>query len=424
MTRTLASKLSRLCYGALAVWLPAAVSVVSAQDRLSADGYIKNFSVAISRPSLPAAAPRHTWLISNRLRLRLSSDIQEHLTLSAACDLSPRFQDRSLLDEALEPVALTYSSYRVADFRAQLYPDEGGSAGSFALFHNLDRLCLAWHGTAADVCIGRQPIAWGSARVINPTDVLAPFMFNALDQEDRAGVDAVRLRIATGALAELDLGIVCGEDADRHDSAFFCRSKWYVAQTDAALLLMGFRDHFLLGLDLARAIGDAGVWLEGAWGKTGVFDRSGRGDGEEWLGISVGMDTQLMSDTYGFLEYHYNSAGASRPRDYAALFAGSPYTDGAVYLMGRHYLGAGLTYQVTPLLTFRSTLLATACDRSFSIAPQIDYNAAQDVYLSAGASIGIGPGPEAGAIPIAPAELRSEFGSYADLYFLSLRYYF
>ena len=53
-----------------------------------------------------------------------------------------------------------------------------------------------------------QAIAWGSAFVINPTDVIAPYVYNALDQEERYGVDALRVRVPTGALSETDLGYV------------------------------------------------------------------------------------------------------------------------------------------------------------------------------------------------------------------------
>ncbi|MBN2105171.1 bifunctional alpha,alpha-trehalose-phosphate synthase (UDP-forming)/trehalose-phosphatase [bacterium] len=58
-------------------------------------------------------------------------------------------------------------------------------------------------GPAAVYC-GRQDIVWGSARTVNPMDVIAPFSFGSLDTEDRRGVDAIRLRIPVGCMGEID----------------------------------------------------------------------------------------------------------------------------------------------------------------------------------------------------------------------------
>ena len=90
---------------------------------------------------------------------------------------------------------------------------------------------------------------------------------------------------------------------------------------------------------------------------------------------------------------------------------------GAVYLAGRHYLGAGVTHQVTPLITLSSTVFANLGDASFTVSPSLEYNIATDVYVSVGASIGVGPGPEEDGS-------GSEFGGYPDYAFAALRVYF
>jgi len=112
--------------------------------------------------------------------------------------------------------------------------------------------------------VGRQAIAWGNARIINPTDIIAPFSFNELDTEERRGVDAVRVRIPLGMMDELDLGVVAGRDFNRDRSAFFIRGKTYLLKTDLSLLMTGFRKHLMIGFDLSRSVGGAGIWLEAA----------------------------------------------------------------------------------------------------------------------------------------------------------------
>ena len=399
--------------------LPCAQVRAAPADRITLRGYIKNHSMLFDRP-LPDHAPEEdrVWIVSNRLRLDLAYRSAGSLSAGASYDLAPRFQHVELADESASPLAVDTRTYRVADFEAQAYPDAPDTAGSFSLYHNLDRFYLLAALDSLDVTVGRQPIAWGSARVVNPTDVVAPFVFNAPDREERFGVDAVRVRHPTGDLSEVDLGYVLGEDADFRNSAIFIRHKAYTRETDVSLLVLCFRRHLLLGLDVARAVGPAGFWLEGAYVKPDFFEQTGATDHAGYFRASAGLDSRLGPETYGFAEFHLSSAGATRPEDYAGLLTQPAYRDGAVYLLGRHYIALGVSHQATPLVTLSATAMLNANDGSASVSPQLELNLAEDVYLSAGASIGVGPEPRT------LWRYESEFGSYADFAFLSVRLYF
>jgi len=394
---------------------------------LSVSGYVKNYSVRFER-ELPDGSPLESdvWAVANRLRLKISCGIGNGASIRSAYDAAPRFQDNALAGDSVSVLALDPGGYRLADFDVQAYPGAPETKGSFALFHNLDRLYLYWPGKDVDVTVGRQAIAWGSAHMINPTDVIAPYVFNALDQEERYGVDALRVRVPHGALGETDLGWVTGRDLDFRDSAFFVRRKSYVKETDLALLAVGFRRHLLLGLDVTRAVGRAGFWFEGAYVKPGFFEQTDGVEGGEYFRASVGLDSRLTTDTYGFVEYHFNSAGETDASRYAELRAEPAYRDGAVYLLGRHYVGLGVNHQLTPLVVCAATLLCNASDQSLSFAPRVEYNIAEDVYLAAGGSIGVGEGPDEPQDPNSglPFSHESEFGVYADFAYASVRVYF
>lgn len=140
----------------------------------------------------------------------------------------------------------------------------------FAIFQNLDRAMLSVKTEFADIFIGRQAIAWGSARGINPTDTIAPFTFEKLDTEVQIGVDAARMRIPIGFRGELDVGYVFGTDFKFELRAMYLRSEFYVVQTDVSILLLDFRENLLVGFDVARAIGGAGFWFESSL----VFDNA------------------------------------------------------------------------------------------------------------------------------------------------------
>ena len=289
-----------------------------------------------------------------------------------------------------------------------------------ASFRTLIVLQLAYGADFGDITIGRQAIAWGSARVVNPTDVIAPYAYDQLDTEDRIGVDAIRVQIPIGILGEFDTGYVFGENFAFEKSAFFLRSQLNALETDFSVSLLGFREHLMTGFDIARGIGGAGFWLEGAYVYANAFDAENE-EAENYLRASIGLDYSFGGRAYGFIEYHFSNAGAREPEDYLANLAQPAYTDAAVYLLGRHYLAPGLTFQITPLISLGGVVLSNISDPSLFPSLQIEYNFAQDIYLSAGGFIGIGKRPETEDEEL---QFRSEFGGYPTLFFLSFRIYF
>ena len=379
-------------------------------------GYYKNFSTVFNAP-LPDASLM--GIVVNRLRLNISYTPVDALSLAFAYDFTPRVQDPLLFSQSPFAVGVASSRYRVADFDALIYPSADESVSSVGIYHNLDRASVQFSTDFADISVGRDAIAWGSARTINPTDVVAPYTYDQLDTEDRVGVDAVRVRIPVGVMGEVDAGYIAGTNFDFEKSAVFLRTQLNAAETDFSILLLEFQRDMLLGLDVARGIGGAGFWLETAYVLTELFDDEPDAS-ENYLRTSVGLDYSFGGETYTFIEYHFNGAGAKRPKNYLANLERPAYTRGGVYLLGRHYLAPGFTRQLTPLVSFSGQLLFNLSDPSTWVAPQVVYNIAEDIHLAVGGFVSIGKRPKNGESP----EFRSEFGSYPNLLFSSFRVYF
>ncbi len=364
--------------------------------------------------------------VNNRLRLKFTVSPWDRLRFDAAYEILVTVQDRELY--TLNPLGFTLRAgdYRVTDFRSKLYPKDGDTQGSLGFFHNLDRFAIIWKLPSADITIGRQVIAWGSARIINSTDILIPFSFKELDKEERTGVDAIRVRIPLGAMSEIDAGFLPGPDFRLREGAAYFRSRFALWNSDISLLLMNFRQHLLVGLDLARSLGGASLWLECGYVAAGAFKREKEATDKNYFRASVGADHQLGAKTYAFVEYHFNGAGKRRGLDYADNLGTAAYEEGATYLLGRHYLGAGLTYQTMPLLPVTGLLLWNMSDGSLMALVEGEYNIAENIYLAGGAHIGLGRGPEVPVgIPHLPGlGIRSEFGLYPHLCFASFRVYF
>ena len=371
-------------------------------------GFYRGFSVAFDSPQVGVPIK---GMVSNRLRFNLANSFSEHISVDLAYDFILRIQDSTLFENQAEILTIDPHDYRVADLESPIYPGDNDPIGSVGVFQNFDRANVTARLSFADVIVGRQAIAWGSARVVNPTDVIAPFTYSELDTEDCSGVDAVRVRVPIGALSEVDVGYVFGRDFAVDRSAFFARGQFNVSETDMAPLLVRFREQLLFGIDVARGIGSVGAWIEGAR----VFSM-GR-DASDYFRVSTGMDYSFGGETYGFIEYHFNGAGVRDPEDYLVNLNRPTYRDAAVYLMGAHYFALGTTHQITPLVALSGQFLANVTDSSFFFSPAIEYNIEQDFYLSAGAFVGIGDRPQGG-------HFQSEFGGYSNILFFSFRIYY
>ena len=419
------------CVFCLAVTVLAAARSSTALD---IGGYYKNFFVV---DDLPQAVHLQMGLqqslvgaVTQRVRVNATHRFDTRLAFGLSYNLAARVQDPVLFGNRSFIGFQNATAYRAADLDVLLYPRNEKDVRSVAFFQNLDRFVFTVSVPLCDIYVGRQAIAWGSARVTNPTDVIAPFLYTDLDTEDRIGVDAVRLRAPLGTMGEIDVGYVAGNDFEFSESAFFVRAKTYQAKTDITGLVVGFREHLMVGADFTRAILSAGSWLEIAYVFANAWNDTRTGSGEDYLRLSIGADHSMGANTYAYIEYHFNQAGTVHPSDYSTILETPAYVDGAVYLLGAHYIAPGLSYQLTPLTTVFAYALVNLTDPSALLVPVLEYNFREDVYLEFGAYIGAGESPI--YAPMTPDLVgsesffgfRSEFGAYPDLYYASFRIYF
>jgi len=378
-----------------------------AGTEISTSGYVRNFLVISDSRNDTA------FEALSRVRIKLNIVTSESSSWELAYEVLPWLRDQGgiLSDRAFANSSLF--TYRIEDLGENIFDDQDSD---FILAQNLDRAFLTYTATSFDLFAGRQPVAFGSARVINPTDIIAPFTVNTIAKDELVGVDAVRMKTPLAEMGEIDVGIVFGNDINADESAAFVRMKSYVFKTDVSLMTMVFKKNILLGLDLARSIGWAGTWLETAHVLTNAADD--HLPEEDYFRLSIGADYSFTSRLYGFIEYHYNGAGTGTPSDYLKAAKETAFTEGAVYLLGRNYLAPGLSFEITPLIIFGSQLLFNMEDGSALISPSIEWSVSQNIYAELSAFIGVGSESPDSDRP------DNEFGLYTDTYFASLSFYF
>ena len=137
--------------------------------------------------------------------------------------------------------------------------------------------------------------------------------------------------------------------------------------------------------------------------------------------LSLGLDYNFSDGLYGYLEYHFNSPGAADAQDYLQAASGPAYSEGGDYLLGRHYLGLGATYSITPLLPASAELLVNLNDLSAVLSMSLEYNVRENIYIGGGCTLGLGRNP---LLNNGDIEYRSEFGAYPNLFYTVVKAYF
>ena len=369
-------------------------------------GYAKSFAVARAQLDNPALTSDETYQSQNSLRL-MWEGFSERIVWQFHYELSP-----ILVSESVGGTVSTFNvvgdSYRVTDIDSTLLGDDNKNQ----IYQNLDRFNVQIQMAAGDLTIGRQAISFGSARIINPTDIFLPFDVRTFNTEYRTGVDAVRFQQPWGELGEIDLGVVLGDGADPETSAAFLQLRTNANGVDYHLAAMRFAEQHLFGFGVQSALGDMGFWFEAA---------RVRGD-EDYLRLSTGVDYAFSENTFGQVEYHYNGAGSDDPEAYLANFDTLPYQRGGVFLLGEHYLMPSFTVQLSPLWFLAAQAIVNLSDSSAFVSISAEYNIAENFYMDFGYYHFVGDDLtlDGQGVP----EFGSEYGPNPKTLYTSIRYYF
>lgn len=340
---------------------------------------------------------------NNLGRIKLTKDFRKDISLEAAYEISALYSKHN---EAIAPLYNNkVEDYRVYDLDDTFLKHSFSTkkVNRIDLYQNLDRLFVTYVNSGYDLYAGRQPISFGSGRTVNPTDVLVPYSVNAIDTEERRGVDAIRVKAPLGEMSEFDSGIVLGDSFDSMQAAFFVNLRYPIKDWDTALMAMVYRENYLFGVDLQGSIKDFGVWLEAA---SNLMN-----DSRNYFRMITGLEYS-WSDFSFFSEYYYNGAGTDEKSNYLINVGKKAYTVGGVYLLSRNYLIPGINYQIHPLISLSASIIANINDGSTLNSLKAQYSMSDNLYLDLGTFIGSFGGSSA------------EFSYYADLIYLSLRYYF
>lgn len=293
--------------------------------------------------------------------------------------------------------------------------------GRFESQLRIDRFNLRGELGGVRWSLGRQAIGFGSISLFSPLDVIAPFPPDAIDVDVRPGVDAVRVSRYFGLGGQLAVVTVFGDKPD-HNSYLLTLNE-NLGHLDLMLLTGALRDRPMLGLGLAGELGELGVKGEFSWYRG---QRVGQPAGDRKGDFAVAA----LEGWYRFdnalvliVEYLYNGIGSNDPAQYPLVSASAPIQEGLSFLLGRHYLLIGPSYELHPLVTISGLLIQNLEDDSRLIRPQLAISLSDNLQLDLFWAFAFGDKPRTDQ-QTSLQTIASEFGGSGDSGGLLLRWYF
>ncbi len=381
-------------------------------------GYLKSYALVRDEVNIDSAAEEFDSGYQSQKAMRFMAGwfMQNNANVEIHYEVQPVYSSFSFLAGNAGGISSTLFSgssiYRYKDLDEEL--TQFGE--HVMVLQNLDRLNYQYSNAAGDLTVGRQVVAFGSARFINPTDIFVPFYIQTLNQEYRVGIDALRYQAVLGDFSMLDIGLIIGKDAARENNAAFIRGKTSIQTNDIELIFIYMDEMRLVGGGLERAIGDSGFWFETAYM---ALDAA---PGNYWR-TSIGSDYALSTDLIAAVEYHYNGAGSNKPAEYMQLLSQFPYQKAGVFLLGKHYIIPAISWVATPFTVVNASVFFNLSDQSVFLNLSSEVSWTDNLYSDFGIYLNSGEGLSLDPIS-SQINLGSEFGAYPLSLYASLRYYF
>jgi len=328
--------------------------------------------------------------------------------LRADYQLIGLYGDSLELGRSLPPGIGTVSTGRVPNDDRRLFNLTATIADGddYEVLHRLDRLSV---GNAGDTTVwrfGRQAISWGNGLVYTPMDIFNPFDPAAVDREYKTGDDMLYGQYLRDSGDDLQSVVVFRRDLESGD-----------VEADESALAIKYHGFAKSGEFDALAARNYGDGLIGIGGGRDVGGGIVRGDlvttftDDDTVAQLVASFSQSWiwgnRNVTGLVEYFFNGFGQPS-RDYSpAEIADNEallerLARGELFTLGRHYVAAAATIEMTPLFLLTPNLLLNAADPSALVQINTQYDLHQDFVLLASLAIPIGAsgtefgGPETG----------------------------
>ena len=311
--------------------------------------------------------------------------------------------------------------YRVIPLGAPIVDD-----GGVLYEHSFDRMALAVRGDWGEVKIGRQAIGLGRASFFTALDLLSPFGTFQVDQEWKAGVDAINAELQVGNTSSL--GLTVAAESEFEDAAVLGRYQAYFGDMDLVVVGGKRSEDWMGGVAASTQVFDAEFHGELAGFKTNGegIDRAQLGDDGVLKAVAGGSYSFGVLGGLNFLsEYHFNGFGIAQVGDDASAFFDPAWIArlqrGDFQTLGQHEIAASLNLVVDENITTLAYVVLSPVDGSGLGAVGGSWSYSDHLSLDLNGFVPWGAGFETS--PLGFPQARSEYGGSPVTVYMSLRFY-
>ncbi|NND83450.1 MAG: hypothetical protein HKN50_13560 [Gammaproteobacteria bacterium] len=372
------------------------------------DGHIKYDFLATKSPAANMFGVRDDALLLNHgLELRLNTG-----TKKGAWSANASYQLQAVHDDQLGLQSGTFgaqvASPSTGDSQRWLNLSEVLSETDDDRFlHRLDRLTIGYRSSRSVIKLGRQAISWGNGLVYNPMDFLNPFDPAAIDTEYKTGEDMLYWQQLQDSGNDLQVIAIGRRNAagsrTNEDASLALKYHALIGVRGFDLLLAEHRGDSIIAAGFNSPVGSAVA--RGDWVSTRV-------DGQTYNSLVANISyswVALNRNVSGHLEYFRNGFGIRQGR-YQQLLSSShlPLRQrlqrNELFTVGREYLAASVTLEMTPLWSLSPSLFYNLSDNSGMLQLAARHNMQQNLQLLSAIVVPAGPsGTEFGGLDLAAA---------------------
>ncbi len=254
--------------------------------------------------------------------------------------------------------------------------------------HHIDRFSYQYFADWGTLTVGRDVVTWGNGLVFNPLDLLNPFSPQDIERDYKVGDDMLLIDLFplkwNGDLAWQILAVphrnpLTG-DLDIETSSVAIKTHFFTGNSEWDLLTAMHYDELHLGAGSVHTVGGAVVRADLL---IGIPNK-----GETRYSAILNIDyswTTVGLNTYGMLEYYYQSVGSRNFQNVTSNIAlQERLARGEVYTSGQQYLAAALQMELHPLLHAHCSFILNLQDQSLLLQPYLLWDPKQNLQVALG----------------------------------------
>jgi len=274
--------------------------------------------------------------------------------------------------------------------------------------------------------LGRQAISFGHGMVFNPMDLVQPFSIATIDNEYKAGIDALRIERYFGMTGQITGVVAYSGSWDIEGMTAVLNASTTFGWTDVSLFTGLVRSDRVVGTGVSTSVGSVGLHTDVT---VTLPDPNAESVEDPFTRLTTGAFWRPFPSSSVTAEYYYQSLGASDSSQYLTFAQSDRYARGELWVMGQHYASLAWAQEITPLSSGTIAVIANIGDASMLLSPSWTLSVSDEVQLVAGGYVGLGERPT----PTSVTEILldsngmsvpSEFGMLPGSGFVQLRSYF